>query len=104
MGTVDVTRWPSARRRPLSIVWFAGMAGGWIVFLALLAFSEPSLGELWRTVRDLPLLIEGLVWLAFFPFVLALGIWESAWAEWLRFLLVACCAVAWSLSAWPRRR
>ena len=93
-----------ARRAVGGYVWFALMVGGWVTFFALLAFSEPTLGELWRDVRDLPLGVEGVVWLLFFPFVLALGVWDSSWETWLRLLLVGCFALGWSFAFWPRKR
>ena len=93
-----------ARRTIGGYVWFALVLGGWILFFALLAFSEPTLGELWRDVRDLSLLVEGVVWLLLFPFILALGVWDSSWETWLRLLLVGCFAIGWSLAFWPRRR
>jgi hypothetical protein len=64
------------------------MVGGWTAFFALLAFSEPTLGELWHEVRALPLVPEGVVWFVAFPFVLALGICDSAWEAGLRLVLV----------------
>lgn len=85
-------------------IWFALMVGGWATFFALLTLSEPTVGDLWQAVRELPLVVEGLVWLLFFPFILALGVWESSWETWLRVLLVGCFAVGWSVVFWPRRR
>lgn len=95
---------PAPRRPRSGIAWFAAMVAGWAAFGAALLLSEPTLGELWRWVRDLPFLFETLVWLALFPFVFALGIWDSSWDSWLRLALVACCAVGWSLAFWPRPR
>jgi hypothetical protein len=57
------------------------MVGGWVVFYALMLFSEPTLGDLREHLRDLPLVVEGVVWLLLFPYVLALTIWESSWAS-----------------------
>lgn len=82
-------------------VWFAAVVGGWVGHFALIFFSEPTLGDLQERVRDLPLVVEGIVWLLFFPYVLAVTIWESSWAEWLRYMLVSCCAVGWSLAFYP---
>lgn len=97
---------PTTRRSLGDWIWFALMAGGWVTFLGLLLFSEPRLRELYETIRDLPLLIEGLVWLVFFPFVLAVTVWESSWDTWLRVLAVCSFAVGWSVMfyPWPRRR
>ena len=89
------------RSAKAGLFWFAAMVGGWICFAALLLFSEPTLGDIWEWIRGLPLLVEGLVWLAAFPFVFALGIWESSWGAGLRVALVGCCAVGWSLAFWP---
>ena len=93
------TRPPTA-----GLVWFALMVGGWALFFAVLLTSEPTLGSLRDGVRGLPLVLEGVVWLALFPFVLALTVWESSWSEWVRFALVACCAAGWSLAFYPRRK
>ena len=95
---------PAAGSRITGFLWFAAMLAGWIVFYGLMATSEPTLGELHDRVRELPLLFELLAWLVFFPYVLALTIWESGWAEVTRFALVACCALAWSLAFYPWRR
>jgi hypothetical protein len=80
------------------------MVGGWVAFYALMLFSEPALQNLRDLVRGLPLVVEALVWFALFPYVLALTIWDSSWAESLRFVLVACCAVGWSLVFYPWKR
>ena len=96
-------RWANRSRTWGQWAWFAAMAGGWIAFLATLVLSNATVGELWRWVRDLPLLVEWLPWLAFFPFVLAAGFWESSWDEWLRLALVATCAGAWTLIFFPWR-
>ena len=79
------------------------MAGGWVVVFVLLAVSESSLGAAHDAVQGLPLILELLVWLIFFPFVLALNIWASSWDEGLRLVLVYCCAVAWTIAFFPRR-
>jgi hypothetical protein len=90
------------RRTIGSYVWFALMAGGWAVFLGLLLFSEPTLQELWERLRQLPLLGEGVVWILLFPLVLALAVWNSDREGWLRLLLVAGFALAWSAAFFPR--
>lgn len=97
-----VTHHPTRAHRSWGAwAWFTAMAGGWVGFAALLAGSPATLEDLWQGIRDLPLLVEGAVWLLFFPFVLALGIWESSWDGWLRLALVALCAVGWSVASWP---
>lgn len=71
-----------ARRRLSGWVWFTLMVGGWAVFFALVLFAESTLSDLWDRLRDLPLVVEGLIWLLLFPLVLATGVWESSWQTW----------------------
>jgi hypothetical protein len=97
-----LSRIEAPARRPLSEwVWFALMVGGWAVFFALVLFAESTLSDLWDRLRDLPLIVEGLIWFLLFPLVLATGVWESSWQTWLRVLLVACFAVGWSIAFFP---
>ncbi len=71
-GRAPVSRRPS---RIAGLLWFGAMVGGWVAFYALMLVDEPTLHDLFADVRGLPLVLEGLVWLAFFPFVLALALW-----------------------------
>ncbi len=55
---------PSRRPRParlIAYVSFAIMAGGWLAFLVALIASQQTLDDAWTAVRDLPLLVEGVV-------------------------------------------
>ena len=90
--------------RRSGLAWFTAMVGGWTAFWALALASEATLAELWRGVRDLPVLVEALAWLAAFPFVLALGIWDAGWEPSTRVVLVVACTAAWSIAFWPWRR
>jgi hypothetical protein len=103
MREVSAHSGTSGRRTPGGYAWFAAMVGGWVAFFTLLLLSESSLGDLWHELRGLTLVLEGLVWLLLFPFVLALGVWDSSWEGWVRVGLVSCFALAWSFMFWPRR-
>jgi hypothetical protein len=93
---------PSSTRPASGWIWFAVMIGSWGIFFALALFRQTTLSNMWQTLQELPLVAEGMVWLLFFPLVLATAVWESSWPVWLRFLLVGCFAVAWSLAFFPR--
>ena len=97
-------RAPERPSKATRFAWFGAMVGGWVVFYVLMAASDPTLGDLRDRVRDLPLVLEGLVWLVFFPYVLALAIWRSGWSDTVRFALVTCCALGWPLAFYPWRR
>jgi hypothetical protein len=85
-------------------VWFALMIGGWSAFFGLLLFSDSTLDELRQSLRDLPFVVEGLVWLLLFPLVLATAVWESSWEAWFRLALVCCFTLVWSAIFFPRKR
>jgi hypothetical protein len=90
------------RRRLRDVAWFAFIAGGWVVFFAVLLAGR--LDDLWRWVRDLPLVVELVLWLLAFPWLLATAVWESSWATWLRVLLVALFTLGWTAVSLPRKR
>lgn len=77
-------------------ILFAVFAVIWVAFGAALIWSQGSVDAAWQAIRDLPLLIEGLVWLLFLPVMVALWIWETSWPVALRLLLVISIG-AWNL-------
>jgi hypothetical protein len=89
-------------RRPIgATLWFLWMVGMWMVFFALL-FAD-QLDEIWRLVRDLPLVAEIVLWVLFLPWMLGMAVWTTSWATWVRVALVACFAVGWTVVSIPRR-
>lgn len=102
MSTAYTTR-QQPRRTVGGYVWFVLMMGGWTAFFSLLLFSQAMLEDIWREVRDLPFVVEALVWLALFPLVLATAVWESSWETSLRLALVCAFALVWSTMFFPRK-
>jgi hypothetical protein len=89
-------------RRPIgATLWFLWMVGMWMAFFALL-FAD-QLDEIWRAVRDLPLVAEIVLWVLFLPWMLGMAVWTTSWATWIRVALVACFAVGWTVVSIPRR-
>ena len=68
----------------------------WIGFGIALVTSQGSLDQAWQSVRSLPLIVQGVVWLLFLPVLIGLWIWETTWPMVLRLTLVAGLAW-WSL-------
>ena len=102
MSEVTLPRVHRSERWPLgAIIWFAWMLAMWAGFFALLVADW--IDGVWSWVRDLPLLVELLLWVALFPWLLGSAVWTSSWAEWLRLLLVLAFAFGWSLVSIPRR-
>ena len=79
--------------------WFVWTVGLWVVFFVLL--NNRDLDALAGWIRGLPLPLELLVWLVFFPWVLATAVWTGDWSEGLRLTLVILFAIVWTLVAIP---
>jgi hypothetical protein len=77
---------------------FAIMVGGWLAFAVALVASQQTLD------RDLPLVVEGVVWLLGFPFLIGLAIWQASWDEAVRLTAIAVLAVAYTYMFIPRAR
>ena len=94
---------PARPARAFAVLSFAIMVSGWIAFAAAVAVDPVALDDVWATVRDLPLVLELLAWLVGFPFLLGLAIWESSWAEAVRYGGVVAVALAYTAMFIPRR-
>ena len=81
---------------------FAIMVGGWVAFAVALVASQQTLDDVWTSVRELPLVIEGVVWLLGFPFVIGLAIRQASWDDAVRLVAIAVLAVAYTLMFIPR--
>jgi hypothetical protein len=95
---------PTARPTTGAYAWFGLMVGSWLAFAVLAVTSEDTLTSVWDWVRGLPLVLELVVWFLTFPWMLALAVWESAWSDAARLLVVLAIATAWTLMSIPRPR
>lgn len=91
---------PVRRASAASGGWFVWMVGLWVTFFVLL--NAGRLDEVAASIRDLPIVLELLAWLVFFPWVLATAVWTSSWSEGLRMTLVVLFAIGWILISIPR--
>ena len=73
----------------------------WLAFGAALIWSQGSVDTAWQAVRELPLLVQGLVWLLFLPVMIGMWVWESSWSLLLRLGTVLSVAV-WTLLVFPK--
>jgi hypothetical protein len=104
--STSAARHPSVRSPsgPFAHASFAIMVGGWVAFAVALVASQQTLDDVWTSVRDLPLVVEGVVWLLGFPFLIALAIWQASWDEAVRLTMIAVLAVAYTYMFAPRAR
>jgi ABC-type amino acid transport system permease subunit len=77
-------------------ILFAIFAVIWIAFGAGLVFSQGSVDQAWHTIRDLPLIVQIVVWVLFLPVMIGLWVWETSWPLILRLVLVVGVA-GWNL-------
>lgn len=80
---------------------FVVFAMVWLAFGAALIWSQGSVDTAWQAIRDLPLLVQGLVWLLFLPVMIGMWVWESSWALVVRLGTVVSVA-AWTLLVLPK--
>jgi hypothetical protein len=97
---------PASTDRPATDVnawiWFISTTGVWLAFGVAAIASPGTLTDLWEWVQGLPLAAEIALWIATLPWMLALAVFESSLAEWLRIALIATLAVGWTLASVPR--
>ena len=77
-------------------VLFAIFAIIWVAFGAALIWSQGSLDHAWQAIRDLPLIVQIVVWVLFLPVMIGLWIWETSWPIVVRLVLVVGLA-GWNL-------
>jgi hypothetical protein len=77
-----------------NVLVFALFTVLWIAFAAAVVSSPGTLSALWHQIRQLPLVIQGLVWLLFLPIVMGLWIWERNWSLPIRLILIVGLGVA----------
>ena len=77
-------------------ILFAIFAVIWVAFGAGLIFSQGSVDQAWQTIRELPLIVQIVVWILFLPVMIGLWIWETTWPLVVRLVLVAGVA-GWNL-------
>ncbi|MBN2840870.1 MAG: hypothetical protein JXP37_07960 [Coriobacteriia bacterium] len=86
--------------------WSISVFGLSLVATAMFGYyliTEPSrLVELWEWTRSLNILLQGVIWLLFLPWMIALAVWVSPWALPVRFVLVVGTLgfTTWLLFPW----
>lgn len=72
----------------INIGAFAILTVLWLGFAAALIFNQDMLDTAWQVLRDLPFIVQAVVWLLILPVAAGLWIWEISWPLWLRLVLV----------------
>jgi ABC-type amino acid transport system permease subunit len=77
-------------------VLFAVFALIWIAFAIGLVWSQGTVDQAWESIRELPLLLQIVVWILFLPVIAGLWVWETSWPVLVRLALVVGIA-GWNL-------
>ncbi len=76
----------------------AVVSGAFVYYL----FTNPArLAEAWAWTRSLPLVVQGVIWLLFLPWMICLWIWTLPWATPIRLVLVIAALVWTNWLLWP---
>lgn len=74
-----------------------------IIFTVLLITAPEQLDAAWQWLRDLPLVLEVIAWVALLPWLLAYLAWQASWALWLRVVVVWVLVGGVAMSFWKGR-
>jgi hypothetical protein len=95
-------REPQGRWNGPSSTWFLFMVGSWIGFGVAAVWYPEALTDFWEWGRGLPLVAEIALWIATLPWMLALAVFETAWADWVQVSLIVALALSWIVFSRPR--
>jgi hypothetical protein len=91
------------RHRPVGAkLWFLWMMAMWGAFFVFL-FAD-RLEAIWSAIRDLPLVVEVVLWVVFLPWMLGTAVWTSSWPAGVRIFLVGCFFIGWTIASIPREK
>jgi hypothetical protein len=78
----------TVRERTFNIAVWILFTALWAAFFATLLTSQGTLSDLWHQIRDLPLVVQGVLWLLFLPLMAGGAIWDASWPSVVRLILI----------------
>src|SRR4051794_2246199 len=84
---------PTRREMAFNIAVWILFTALWVAFFAALLLGQGMLDDTWHRVRELPLIVPGVIALLFLPLAAGFWIWETAWPILVRLVLIA--GLAW---------
>jgi hypothetical protein len=77
-------------------VLFLVFAAIWVAFGVALVASQGSLDQVWESIRELPVVLQVVLWVLLLPVMFGLWAWETSWPLVVRLVLVLGVA-GWNL-------
>ena len=91
---------PGEQLFSLAIFGLGAVVSGALVYYM---FTDPArLTDVWAWTRSLNILVQGVIWLLFLPWMICLWMWTLPWAMPIRLVLVIAALVwtNWLLFPW----
>jgi hypothetical protein len=83
-------------------IWFGSMVAIWSIFFTLLIVSPQTLDDAYDWLTGLAIVWEILMWIVLLPWAVTYVVWESAWVDWLRVLVIVLVTVVHLSASAPR--
>ena len=90
--------------RPTQSGFSVGALALSIIFTVLLIIAPEQLDAAWQWIRELPIVLEVIAWLALLPWLLAYLAWQTSWDLWLRIVVVWLLVGGVALTFWKSRQ
>jgi hypothetical protein len=75
----------------------------WIALGIVLVVSPEAVTELWAWIGEQATPVQIAIWIAFLPVMIAIGVWETSWALWIRLGVLALCVIWTTVGFYPKR-
>jgi hypothetical protein len=101
-GTGQAAKEHRRMNEVIGVVAFGLFAGLWLAFGYAIVASQGSLDEVWRWIREMPLIGQVVLVLLTLPVTVGLWVWETSWPLIVRLVLVVGLGTANLVVFFPR--
>lgn len=95
---------PKGRRSFGGLLWLAAVLAGWLIFVYVALYTPGGLDSVWQSVRELPVVVQIVLWLVLLPYMAALWVWQADWSVPVRVGVIGGIALGTVLFSIPRKR
>jgi hypothetical protein len=96
-----IIRGQSTNEAIFSITIFLASLCATGLFAYYLVTDQARLTEIWLWTRSQNILVQGVIWLLFLPWMLCLWVWSMPWALPIRLVLVVAALIWTTWLMWP---
>lgn len=92
------------RRSWGGLLWLAAVLASWLVFGYIALYTPGGLDSVWQSVRELPVVVQIVLWLVLLPYMAALWVWQADWGVPVRVGVIGGIALGTVLLSIPRKK